>query len=51
MINLLYFVVLLLIATAPLHTWEKPLKLISEIIVSNLHIPGQQFTCSGIIDI
>ena len=35
MINLLYFVVLLLIATAPLHTWEKPLKLIIEIIVSN----------------
>ena len=28
MINLLYFVVLLLIATAPLRTWEKPLKLI-----------------------
>jgi len=40
MINLLYFVVLLLIATAPLHTWEKPLKLIIEIIVSNLHAPG-----------
>ena len=40
MINLLYFVVLLLIATAPLHTWEKSLKLIIEIIVSNLHAPG-----------
>ena len=40
MINLLYFVVLLLIATAPLHTWEKPLKLIIEIIISNLHAPG-----------
>ena len=40
MINLLYFVVLLLIATAPLRTWEKHLKLIIEIIVSNLHAPG-----------
>ena len=40
MINLLYFVVLLLIATAPLHTWEKPLKLIIEIIVSNLPASG-----------
>ena len=40
MINLLYFVVLLLIATAPLRTWEKPLKLIIEIIISNLHAPG-----------
>ena len=40
MINLLYFVVLLLIATAPLRTWEKHLKLIIEIIISNLHAPG-----------
>ena len=40
MINLLYFVVLLLIATAPLHTWENPLKLIIEIIVSNLPASG-----------
>ena len=40
MTNILYFVVLLIIATAPLHTWEKPLKLIIEIIVSNLHAPG-----------
>lgn len=40
MTNLLYFVVLLLIATAPLRTWEKPLKLIIEIIISNLHAPG-----------
>ena len=40
MINLLYFVVLLLIATASLNTWEKPLKLIIGILSSNLHAPG-----------
>ena len=40
MINLLYFVVLSLIATAPLRIWEKPLKLIIGILSSNLPALG-----------